>query len=457
MVSPHRMVLRLQLLSLLTLLLGTTARAQRLIGSFEQNDGRPGSVVLWSTYGQDHFPVDTTFVDRKGRFAFDERSAASGFYQLSVSDSDRVDLILDPRENSVELRFDGLPLREHIAVVRSLENQRLWEYKRASRSYGSEISSLRQRRATSDPLDATNLLVLDSLEREAVGRRESALERLILQDPTSYFSKVVGADQQLTAAIPRGPLAIRDAMDWTDASLVRSSVYPNAITAILQSATPASTDVLSNASDSLLKWAEPDPVCWRFTRAFLINLFSEYAADELVQHLVDAYITGPGTLYPPGPELLQLVAAQLRVSIGSQAPDVLLPDPLRGDTVSLSELRMGSRCTALFFYSSTCDHCHEQMPGLVSLYNGSTANGLQVIGIALDNDRADFIRTIAEEQLSFRCFSELNAWGSQAAKAFAVKATPTFIVLDGQGVIIGKPFDHEELRTMVLPLLNEGR
>lgn len=427
---------------------------QSLAGSFDLNNGRPEFVVLWSTLGQDHVPSDTAFVDRKGRFAFEERLNASGFYQLSANDSDRVELILDPREHSVEVRFDGSPLREHITVVRSSENQRLWEYKRASRSYGLEVAELRQQRAASDPHDASTLRLLDSLESQALARRGSILDRLLAQDPTSYFSKVVGADGRLTAAIPQGTIAIRDAMDWADAGLVHSTVYPKAITSVLQSATPATADVLLNASDSLLKWAEQDTVCWRYVRSFLVKLFSEYAADEVIQHLVDQYIVGPRAMHPPEPELLQLVAAQLRVAVGSPAPDVLLPDPLRGDTVRLSELGRGSRCTALFFYSSTCDHCHGQMPGLLALYNDLHAKGLQVVGIALDDSREDFINTIAEEQLSFPCFSEFNAWGSQAAKAFAVKATPMFIVLDADGKIIGKPFDHEELRTMVMPLLN---
>lgn len=448
------MILRPSVLASGLVALMPLAPAQSLLGSFDLNDGRPEFVVLWSTLGQDHVPMDTSFVDRKGRFAFEKRSFASGFYQLSVNDSDRVELILDPRESAIELRFDGLPLREHIAVVRSFENQRLWENKRASRSFGLELAELQRRRAASDPHDAVTLQLLDSLEGAIVDRRESLLQRLLRQDPSSYFTKVVSADRRLTAAIPQGPIAIRDAMDWTDASLVHSTLYPKAITAILQSATPARADVLSNASDSLLKWAAQDPVCWSYVRSFLIKLFSEYAADELIQHLVDEYIVGPRALYPPEAEVLQLVAAQLRVAVGSPAPDVLLPDPLRGDTARLSELRRNSRCTVLFFYSSTCDHCHGQMPGLVALYNEMRSKGLQVVGIALDDRREDFITTIAEEQLSFPCFSEFNAWGSQAAKAFAVKATPTFIVLDAHGKIIGKPFDHEELRTMVLPLLN---
>ncbi len=409
--------------------------------------------VLWETRGQDHMPIDSCRVQRDGRFRF-VGSRGAGFYQLSLNDTDRVELILDPREPTVEVSFDGTPLREHLTVHVSAENMRLWEYKLASRAYGLELAAIQRSRALADPRATP---VLDSLviaEREALLRKETHLERLLDQDTTSYFHRIVRQDQRLMAALPLGARAVRDAFAWNDQRVLRSAVYPKGIMAILQTATPATTDALWNATDSVLTWAAGDTACWSYAREFLLRVFTEYNADELIQHVVDEYIVGPRVLTPPGPTVLDMVAEQLSVAVGSKGTDVLLPKPGTPDTTSLSTLAQGKRAICLFFYSSTCEHCHEQMPGVIAVHNDLSSKGVQVIGIALDVEATEFHVGLAEHDLNFPCFSELNGWGSKAAKAYAVKATPSFILLDSELRIVAKPHDHEELREALVELLD---
>ncbi len=425
-----------------------TSVAQRVSGELITPSG-PDRLYLFVTRGHDRILVDSAEVDPKGRFAFDRRTYSRGFHQIAASDTDRVDVILDPAESEVRLRFDGLPLQEHITILDSEENQRLWEYKRASREFGRASSQLSDRRAAADPRDSLELLAIDALLAQARTRRSEVLLRLTSGDTSGYFAKVVGADQRLTSAIPLGTLAIKEAMNWSDPDLVHCAVFPNAITAVLQSAQPATADVLGQASDSLMAWSASNEECWRYTRSFLFDLFVQYAADQVVQHLVDYYVVGPGTLYPPEPEILTMVAAQLRVAVGSDAPNIDLPLPGRADTLKLHQFLQGNSYVVLFFYSSTCDHCHEQMPLLMSLYREMRPRGVEVIGIALDDNVEDFDTTIREKGLLFPCYTEMVAWGSPAAKAFAVKATPSLILLDGNGRIIAKPNDAVELHELL--------
>lgn len=433
---------------LVTTLLGTDLLSQQLSGTF-QVPVAERTMRLFLTRGQDRVLIDSTTIDRKGRFSFAQRTHAAGFYQLALSDTDRVDLILSPVEPVVEVRFDGVPLQEHITVVASDENQRLWEYKRSSRATSLALNEVRTQRASADPRDARELGRLDSLEREIGVRRMALLGRITGQSPQSYFAKVVEADRRLTVAIPQGTLAIKEAIDWSDPDLLHSTVYPKALSALLQSATPATGDVLMQASDSLLSWSSGNEECWRYTREFLFDLFTQYSADQVVQYLVDNYVVGPRTRFPPEPAILSLVAAQLRVSVGSMAPDIDLPLPGRADTVHLRQFLGGNAYVVLFFYSSTCDHCHDQMPVLMQLYRELRPRGLEIIGIALDENVEEFDATIRDKGLLFPCYTELLAWGSPAAKAFAVKATPALILLDRQGRIIAKPNDAIELGEML--------
>jgi len=428
-------------------------RGQFLEGAYSPAHEKAGQyLVLYRTWGAEHIPIDSALVSKRGVFRFKDAFRPSGYYRVGFGD-DQVDLILSPIESTAHFVFTGSPLREHLQVKFSLENQRLWEFKFASRDAQAQAQRIASQRMVTDPRDSDALLRLSAEEESVKSRLSQTLDHLVMQDSGSYFAKTILADKRLVEALPEGPKAVRDAMDWGDASLVRSSVYPRAIMAILQSATPAMPQVLVNAADSIMAWAAADTNCWAFAREQLIGIFVTYGPDEVVQHMVDEYVTGSSAIVPADEKLLSLVAEQLKAAVGSVAPSTMLPSPNSGQAIELLTEVSQHRFTVLFFYSSTCDHCHDEMGPLNSVYDSWAAKGLQVLGIALDNDENEFKTTIQERGLRFPCFSELKAWGSPAARAFAVRATPSFILLNHDGRIVAKPHDTLELEQALRVLL----
>ncbi len=422
-------------------------QAQRLQGTLAFSD-RPTSVLLLDTRGGDHMVIDSAAVDRKGRFSFQGHPYPAGFYQLAVNDSDRVDIILDPREREVRLIFTGKPLQENILVERSLENQRLWEYKMSSRSGQERLRSIAAQRTGIDTADQAAHRRLDSAEAVIHRQRISLLDRLVT-DTASYFAHVVRTDRALSVAASRGALAIASAMDWTDGRLMRSSVYSRAVMAWMQTAPPELPDGFISAIDSLLLWTAPELEAWDLTRSLLVRIFDQYGPDFVSQYLVDRYVVGEGSLIPPDKRLFGIIADQLQVAVGAKAPEILLPDPITGDTTLLYDVLPRNRATIIFFYSSSCEHCHEQMPFLDRMYQQWRGEGLHVIGIALDADQEEFQQGLDEERFEWPAYSELIGWGSPAAKAFNVKATPTLFLLDKDGIIMAKPYDHQELEVVL--------
>jgi hypothetical protein len=203
------------------------------------------------------------------------------------------------------------------------------------------------------------------------------------------------------------------------------------------------------ACDTLLLTAAADTACWRYMRRQLVDIFATYGPDEVAQYLVDTYVVGPGSRVAPEAALLTMAAAQLRMTLGAPAPDAPLRSPLNRDTTMLSAVWSAQEYTALFFYSSTCDHCHHQMPGLRSLVMEMEPGFFKLLGIALDATAEEFTATIAEEGINWPCYSSLIGWGEPAAKAYNIKATPSLIVVDRMGRILAKPMDHTELRSFL--------
>ena len=431
-------------------LTGRSAFAQVLSGAITAPDVTGRMLVLMATKGSAHFAVDSVRLSAMGTFEFAAAGMlGAGFYQLALNDSDRVDLILDGKERAVALAFSGKPLQSHVTVLQSPENQRLWKYKSISRETQAVLETVAREKSVLDPLDYRRILSLDSIERNAVQAKERMLQQLVLEDPDSYFAKVVKTGAAIDRSIPLGPLVMADVFDFSDPSLLRSSIYDKAVMAFLQSVNVVSEEQMSNAADTLLSLASRNADCETYMIEHLVDLFSAYGPQSTLQHLVDDYLAGERPRIPMSQELRSKVDRLLQVSIGATGPDVLLKDTL-GTLTPLSKLLIGHKYGALFFYSSTCDHCHAQMPGMNRLYAEFHSQGLEVLGVALDDDRTDFRPNILQRGLKFPCFSEFNGWGNQAAKAYEVKATPTLILLDGQLRIVAKPYDaqalEEELR-----------
>ena len=402
-------------------------------------------LVLLATRGGEHYPIDSVAIGPQGDFRFTDRDRpGAGFYQLALHDSDRVDIILDPREPAVELGFSGLPLQRTVAIGTSVENQLLWRYKLASRQAQAVQQTVAREKNALDPMDVRSIMALDSTEAVAMQEKDRTLHALTSEAPRSYFARVVKASAAIDREVVNGPHAISGVFDFADASLLRSSVYDKAVMAFIQSINAISEEQLTNASDTLLQLAWSSMECRDYMIEHLVDLFSVYGPQSTLQHLVDAYLAGDRPVMPMAPRLRAKVEGLLAVSLGAQGADIPLTDTL-GRVDPLSVVSKGQRFSLLFFYSSTCDHCHAQMPGVNALLAQYRGRGFGVVGIALDDDRDSFRSNILGRGLAFPCFSEFNGWGSSAAKAYEVKATPTMILLDAQRRIVAKPYDPEAL------------
>lgn len=418
------------------------SQPEALIGDIQ---GIPNgqTIELRVAHGNGHRTIATTTAGPHGEFSFATQGLLLGFYQIALHDTDRVELILGPHERDVRLHFDGLPLREHIRVDKGPENIRLWNYKRVSRRALLMMQEMRAyRERFPDGVDP----LLDSLIREAFQARTAFMADLQKHWPDSYFARVVRTDRAIDAAPHDDPAAVLRAADLSDGSLLRSAVMPKAILAYLQRIEVQDESGFNPAVDTLLAHAGRDTACWNHVVLTLINTFGHYQMDTPLRHIAEVLAATPR---PLPASLRDGLNDLLRIAIGSVGPDISLPG-IGGDTTMLSDLVTRRPYTLLFFYSSTCGHCHEQMPWLKQMHLMDPR--VLVVGIALDDDPEEFTETIRREEVPWPSFTELKAWGSPAAKAYGISATPSFVLLDRDMRIVAKPADEEALRAALGPV-----
>ncbi|MDZ4205196.1 MAG: redoxin domain-containing protein [Bacteroidales bacterium] len=130
------------------------------------------------------------------------------------------------------------------------------------------------------------------------------------------------------------------------------------------------------------------------------------------------------------------------VQIGKTAPEFTMNDSI-GNPVSLSSLR-GSYLL-IDFWAAWCGPCRVENPNVVAAYQKYHEKGFDILGVSLDNDRDRWIKAIHDDQLTWHHISDLKGWSNEAAKLYAVNSIPASVLLDPQGVIIGRNLREQAL------------
>jgi thiol-disulfide isomerase/thioredoxin len=159
---------------------------------------------------------------------------------------------------------------------------------------------------------------------------------------------------------------------------------------------------------------------------------------------------------PPGPavdrsrrHVLRLAAASATVLAwpsamahlpGRAAPDIALGLP--GDPRRLADLR--GRFVYLDFWASWCTPCRLSFPWMNALHDRFGPQGLQVVAINLDVERADADRFLQRYPARFLVGFDPRG---DSPRAFQVKAMPTSVLIapDGQVVSVQRGFVPEHV------------
>ena len=133
------------------------------------------------------------------------------------------------------------------------------------------------------------------------------------------------------------------------------------------------------------------------------------------------------------------------------APDFRLPR-LDGGTLRLSDYR--GRVVLLNFWATWCPPCRAEIPDLVELQRTWAAEGLEVIGVSLDEEGFEAVRPFAEAyDINYPLVVDD---GTVAAQFGSLYGLPTTLVLDKEGRIVQRViglFPTEQMRPTLEALL----
>jgi peroxiredoxin len=186
--------------------------------------------------------------------------------------------------------------------------------------------------------------------------------------------------------------------------------------------------------------------------AVLSELAYYLEADEMESLLakLDTSLNKVQSVMTMKERLVQLKA----VALGQKAPDFTLND-VDGNPVSLySKLGGDTKLLLLDFWAAWCPPCRQENPNVVKVWKDYNKLGFDVFGVSLDRTKEDWVKAIADDNLTWTHVSDLKYWDCAPAKQYAVSAIPANFLIDGNGIIVGHNLRGDALAEKVKELLD---
>jgi len=136
--------------------------------------------------------------------------------------------------------------------------------------------------------------------------------------------------------------------------------------------------------------------------------------------------------------------------LGSAAVDFTQNDTAN-IPVKLSQFK--GKYVLVDFWASWCRPCRMENPNVVEAYKTYKDKNFTVLGVSLDQDKANWVKAINDDKLTWTHVSDLKYWSNEVARLYEIQSIPANMLIDPDGKIIGKNLRGEELLGKLKELL----
>jgi peroxiredoxin len=110
---------------------------------------------------------------------------------------------------------------------------------------------------------------------------------------------------------------------------------------------------------------------------------------------------------------------------------------LQGETIDTAQLS-GKSVLVVFWASWGGPSVRRELPDLAKLQDTMRAKGLEVIGVSLDNEKADLENFVKENQINWPQIFEPGGMDGRLATEYGINSLPTMFLIDAQGKVVSR-------------------
>ena len=422
--------------------------------SFSQNTGKitvkgkmtkakSGKLYLYEIIGKETYILDSAIVN-SGAFQFKPKNYIKGFYKLAFNnETNGVEIVLNPNEGSVlSITFNEYRLSRNYSVLNSSDNT-------AKKLHNDKKSAI-DRMINQVKRDATKSVEMRRSEVKKLNDEMEIFSLKLSKDyPGTYTSMVLSKIKPVNM---HNPNLFFDDINFNDESIIRSNLIPNRIQQYMVS--HVKYDPKNNkyafydAVDFIMDKAKVNEKVAEFCMYNMLDGFyntgvtsSDSMWIELSNYIIDEYFFGDACGEIEVSDLMKERASKFKdLQKGNTPPDFTIKD-LYNKSVNLKSTCAKNKYTILVFWASHCTHCMSELPALASWYKSNKNKGVEIIAVALDQNKEKWKKTINDNGFNWINLNQFKVYKSPVCKDYKVKKTPSVFILDKSMKIIEKPKD----------------